>query len=117
MLFLGSSVTYGSTPPGVSFVDIIQEDYGAVCIKEAVSGTTLADINENSYVARLKTVCKDTKLDLFVCQLSTNDAAQKIPLKQVKEAICFILDYVEKTLLALSSFIQALTSKVMNMKG
>lgn len=64
ILFLGSSVTYGSE--GISFADIMSELCGINCIKEAVSGTTLADINEGSYVARLKTVDKNIKVDLFV---------------------------------------------------
>ena len=43
ILFLGSSVTYGSGAGGNSFADIIGERYGAISIKTAVSGTTLAD--------------------------------------------------------------------------
>lgn len=97
ILFLGSSVTYGSAAQGASFVDIIRDTCGANCIKEAVSGTTLADINEKSYVSRLKAVNKSLKPDLFVCQLSTNDASQKIELDKIKNAICFILEYVKKT--------------------
>lgn len=54
VLFLGSSVTYGSVANGISFADIMAEECGINCIKEAVSGTTLADINDNSYVSRLK---------------------------------------------------------------
>ena len=96
ILFLGSSVTYGSAANGVSFVDIIRDDCSANCIKEAVSGTTLTDINEESYVSRLKAIDKNIKIDLFVCQLSTNDATKKIEINKIKEAICFILDYVKK---------------------
>ena len=85
ILFLGSSVTYGSASQGVSFVDIIRDNCGVLCIKEAVSGTTLADINEKSYVSRLKSIDKTIKLDLFVCQLSTNDATKELGLGQVSE--------------------------------
>jgi lysophospholipase L1-like esterase len=95
VLFLGSSVTYGSAAGGVSFVDILRERCGVNCIKEAVSGTTLADINEKSYVSRLKAIDRTVKLDLFVCQLSTNDATKKIDIKEIETAICFILDYVK----------------------
>ena len=56
ILFLGSSVTYGSASGGISFVDLMAERCKSNCIKEAVSGTTLADINEDSYVSRLKRV-------------------------------------------------------------
>ena len=54
VLFLGSSVTYGSAAGGVSFADMMAETCGIKMIKEAVSGTTLADINDQSYVSRLK---------------------------------------------------------------
>ena len=95
VLFLGSSVTAGSAAGGVSFVDILRERCGIYCIKEAISGTTLADFNEKSYVSRLKTIDTAVKLDLFVCQLSTNDATKKMDIKETEKAIRFILDYVK----------------------
>ena len=97
VLFLGSSVTYGSAAGGISFVDILGEMCGVNCIKEAVSGTTLVDINEKSYISRLKSMDIDQKPDLFVCQLSTNDAQKKLDIHEIEKAICFILDYVKKT--------------------
>ena len=99
VLFLGSSVTYGSAANGVSFADIMEKRCGIKAVKEAVSGTTLADIDENSYVARLKGVDKNLAPDLFICQLSTNDtkASKNISLAQVEEAIRFILSYVKDT--------------------
>lgn len=98
VLFLGSSVTYGSAANGISFADIMTDECGIKCIKEAVSGTTLADINDLSYVSRLKKVDKDIPVDLFVCQLSTNDTKEKynLTLSQIEEAIRFILDYVKE---------------------
>ena len=42
VLFLGSSVTYGSASGGVSFADLMVKECGIKMIKEAVSGTTLA---------------------------------------------------------------------------
>lgn len=97
VLFLGSSVTYGSAADGVSFAECMAEACDISVIKEAVSGTTLADIGENSYVSRLKKVKTDTRPDLFICQLSTNDAWQKVPLAQTEDAIRFILQYVKNT--------------------
>lgn len=99
VLFLGSSVTYGFASGGVSFADLMAERCGINCIKEAVSGTTLADINEESYVSRLKGVDPSLRLDLFVCQLSTNDAhaPRNIDIADVEKAIRFILDYVKTT--------------------
>ena len=80
IVFLGSSVTKGFAAYGKSFVDMIAARTGATCVKEAVSGTTLVDDNAKSYVARLKALDPKTPCDLFVCQLSTNDATKKNPL-------------------------------------
>lgn len=97
VLFLGSSVTYGSAADGVSFADIMGEVCGINYIKEAISGTTLADIDNSSYVARLKKIDKIV-VDLFICQLSTNDASSRnIELCKTEEAIRFILEYVKNT--------------------
>lgn len=79
IIFLGSSVTYGSAAGGVSFADIICERNGYEMVKEAVSGTTLVDEDDSSYVRRLKTI-KSDHADLFICQLSTNDATKNYPL-------------------------------------
>ncbi len=95
VLFLGSSVTYGSAAGSVSFADIMAERCGINMIKEAVAGTTLADINENSYVSRLKKLDSSVKVDLVICQLSTNDAALNLPVKQTEGAIRFIIEYVK----------------------
>lgn len=81
-LWLGSSVTYGYGSKGESMVDFIAKKHNANCIKEAVSGTTLADIKADnkgdSYVKRLEDYIaspdKADHLDAFICQLSTNDA-------------------------------------------
>ena len=97
VLFLGSSVTYGSAAGGVSFADIMAEETGCIAIKEAVSGTTLADLDDSSYVSRLKKVDPATNVDLLICQLSTNDASRNIALPTVEEAIRFILWYTKET--------------------
>ena len=96
VLFLGSSVTEGAAAKGVSFVEYMAKQCGICAVKEAVSGTTLADINDQSYVARLKTVDRMLPVDLFVCQLSTNDAWRDLPLKQVEESLRFIISYVRE---------------------
>ena len=104
ILFLGSSVTYGWAAQGTSFADYIAKRNEATVIKEAVSGTTLV-CGVNSYVKRLKNVDKTLKSDLFVCQLSTNDATQNKPLGTVDddndETICGainkIIAYVTQT--------------------
>lgn len=82
VIFLGSSVTYGAASKGVSFADYIGAETGCSVIKEAVSGTTLVDQGIGSYISRLKKLEED-QTDLFVCQLSTNDATQKKPLGEI----------------------------------
>lgn len=75
LIFLGSSVTYGHASNGVSFVEDIGARNGCSVRKEAVSGTTLVDDREDSYIARMKQI-DQSAADLFVCQLSTNDASK-----------------------------------------
>lgn len=82
IVFLGSSVTYGASSQGISFVDYLGKQNGSNVVKEAVSGTTLVEEGKNSYITRLRDI-EDKQADLFVCQLSTNDATQKKPLGTV----------------------------------
>ena len=86
VIFLGSSVTKGYGSLGLSFADFLEASDGIVAVKEAVSGTTLVDVKDNSYVSRLKTIDKSIKADAFVCQLSTNDATKKMPLGTVSDS-------------------------------
>lgn len=97
VLFLGSSVTYGYRDSGISFADYMVKHCGLVMVKEAVPGTTLADIGDQSYVARLKRIDAQQKFDLFICQLSTNDAALSLPPEQTEKAIRDIIAYVRHT--------------------
>ena len=80
--WLGSSVTYGAEGEGVS--DFIDKRHGCTSVKEAVPGTTLRTSagRTDSYVERLESgkLMPDGKPDLFVCQLSTNDADNKTSL-------------------------------------
>ncbi len=88
-LFLGSSVTYGSANNGVSFVEYIAQNNNCTCRKYAVSGTTLVNNGATSYVERLKGMErkeKNTPVDHFICQLSTNDASQNKPLGSVSQS-------------------------------
>lgn len=86
IIFLGSSVTEGAHAKGTSFVDYIAKRHGIDYIKEAVSGTTLVNQDASSYVERLKTIDPTYPADLFVCQLSTNDASQGFPLGQLSKS-------------------------------
>ena len=74
--FLGSSVTVGAFSLGQACADYLARRCGVLPLKEAVSGTTLAedDHDGSSYLERMRTIPAGTHLDAFVCQLSTNDA-------------------------------------------
>ncbi|MBQ9544054.1 MAG: SGNH/GDSL hydrolase family protein [Clostridia bacterium] len=85
VIFLGSSVTYGSASSGVSFVDHLARIDGVTAVKEAVPGTTLVDDDPKSYISRMKTIDPAIKADAFVCQLSTNDATGKKHLGSLSE--------------------------------
>lgn len=87
ILFLGSSVTYGSAAKGESFVDYIEKRDGAKVIKNAVPGTTMVEKGKKSYVKRLNEIDTSQDIDLFVCQLSTNDAKKKCDLGKVNDSM------------------------------
>lgn len=102
--YLGSSITLGACSLETSFVEYISKRNNSSFIKEAVSGTTLVNSEENSYIARLTNISPKEKIDLFICQLSTNDASKNKPLGSLDEkdictvtgAIRYIRDYVKK---------------------
>lgn len=79
ILFLGSSVTFGAMSLGESFVDFLWKQDGVLAVKNAISGTTLANFDTyeagDSYVARFQAEMADAPVyDAVVLQLSTNDA-------------------------------------------
>lgn len=102
--FLGSSVTYGYAALGTSFVEYLCKRDQCSYLKEAVNGTTLVDSRPNSYIHRLRNIDPNQKFDLFICQLSTNDATTKQSLGNVDDtdthtitgAIRYIYNYVKK---------------------
>ncbi|MDR2785760.1 MAG: SGNH/GDSL hydrolase family protein [Treponema sp.] len=76
LYFLGSSVTIGYGSGGTAFPHYIAKRNQCAAVVEAVTGTTLMDKNANSYVRRMEfgsKFDKNAKVDLFICQLSTND--------------------------------------------
>jgi lysophospholipase L1-like esterase len=78
LYFLGSSVTTGYGSNGMAFPHYIARRDQCTAVLEAVTGTTLMDKNENSYVHRMEFGSKFDKtadVDLFICQLSTNDTS------------------------------------------
>ncbi len=80
IIFLGSSITAGTAAYGESFVDFMAKKDGIIPVKAAVAGTTLVTQDSNSYIPRMKAVDPSLQADAFICQLSTNDAAQTLPL-------------------------------------
>lgn len=81
--WLGSSVTYGACSGGESMADFLAAKTGAICKKDAVSGTTIftdgktENTGAESYTSRLKNSTEFNKnaiVDAFICQISTNDA-------------------------------------------
>lgn len=88
VLFLGSSVTNGAAALGSSIPEYFAARMGCTAIKEAVDGTTLTDSGDNSYsyVKRMvNRVDASAKIDLLVCQLSTNDASKEKPLGEITD--------------------------------
>lgn len=79
MLFLGSSVTRGYGSLGEAFPECFHWMDGAIFTKEAVDGTTLADMDDRSYLARLRKH-EGESFEYMLVQLSTNDAWQRAPL-------------------------------------
>ena len=87
ILFLGSSVTYGAASLREGIPEYFAVRLNAEVTKEAVSGTTLTDDSNSSYVHRLLTkVDPVTPYSLVVVQLSTNDASKNKPLGEVSDS-------------------------------
>jgi lysophospholipase L1-like esterase len=115
-LFLGSSVTYGSASGGYSMADHLSATENCYVIKEAVSGTTLVDSGENSYVQRLfksTKKYKNTKFDHVIVQLSTNDASKGKPLGKVSSSF-EINDFDTTTVAGAIEYIIALSKDTWN---
>ncbi|MBR3405233.1 MAG: SGNH/GDSL hydrolase family protein [Firmicutes bacterium] len=112
VLFLGSSVTRGESSLREGIPEYFAARMGWQITKEAVSGTTLADIGKKSYVQRLlNNIDPKEHYSLVIVQLSTNDAGKDQPLGDISEgfdastfdtktttgAIEFIISYVRET--------------------
>jgi len=84
---LGSSVVFGVKSLGNAVGEYLAKRFGFDLTKEAVSGTTLVDNGEDSYIQRmLANIDPEAHFDLFICQLSTNDATKKLPLGEISES-------------------------------
>lgn len=84
---LGSSVVYGASSLQNAVGEYLAARLDCTLTKEAVSGTTLVDNGSGSYVQRmLNNIPTDAHFDLFVCQLSTNDATKQLPLGDISDS-------------------------------
>lgn len=102
--FLGSSITLGYGSLNESFVDFLARHNQINFYKEAVNGTTLVQESDDdeSYVTRMKRIDRHRHFDLFVCQLSTNDASKNKELGNINDnspdticgAINTVIEYV-----------------------
>jgi len=79
LFVLGSSVALGSASGGRSVGEYFAARYGMILTKSAVSGTTLVNLRPDSYTERLDAAMPCLRADLFICQLSTNDARLGTP--------------------------------------
>ena len=105
--FLGSSVTFGAASLGVSMADYIGALDSCTIIKEAVSGTTLAGTDASTYVSRLlANVDANAKIDIFVSQLSTNDASKELPLGEISPGTD-LTDFNRETVIGAMEYIIA----------
>ena len=83
MYFLGSSVTQGTNDHGNSWADYVADRYGDQVItrKRALSGTTLVNTEDASYIGRmLDQISPTAKIDHLIVQLSTNDSGWGLPI-------------------------------------
>jgi lysophospholipase L1-like esterase len=101
---LGSSVAYGASSNGDAVGEYFEKRFGCKLVKEAVSGTTLANLDDSSYVARLLNNVTEEKVDLFICQLSTNDATKNLKLGEISEGKN-LSDFDQKTVIGAMEYI------------
>lgn len=88
IIFLGSSVMAGTMAMNESVCDYLQKEDGVIAYKEALAGTSMVDKDQMgpSFIKRMHTIPADFEADLFVCQLSTNDFSQNMPLGKIAES-------------------------------
>ncbi|MDD7035599.1 MAG: hypothetical protein PUI91_05105, partial [Firmicutes bacterium] len=88
LVFVGSSLTAGYRSKNVSFVDYLAKRTGCTVVKDGRSGTTTArNGSGKDFVTRSVSLINRTKRpDLFLCQLSANDATKGIKLGKVTPA-------------------------------
>lgn len=114
IIWLGSSVTFGMQAGGYTMAEAIQDNHpGTECLKYAVCGTTLANDSEASYVERMKEIDPDMDIDLFIVQLSTNDATQGKILGEISTSKN-MEDFDDSTIIGAMEYIIAYVTETWN---
>lgn len=113
IFYLGSSITRGNggNTDGESYVEQIANITGNKYQKEAVSGTTLANFGDTSYVARYADLDFNEQPDALIVQLSTNDFSQGVRVGSVSSATSSE-DISPLTLTGAIEYIIALTREI-----
>lgn len=87
IIWLGSSVTYGTKSDGYSMAHAIGDNHPESTFEiYAVGGTTLVNDAETSYINRMKAIVPEAQPDLFIVQLSTNDATIGKPYGELTDS-------------------------------
>lgn len=94
---LGSSVINGSASVNCAVAEYLAARLGCEYTKSAVDGTTLVDEGNESYIRRLNRLNKTERYDVFICQLSTNDAWKEKPLGHISRPDYELEDFDTKT--------------------
>lgn len=114
IVWLGSSVTFGQRAGGYSMADAIQDNHsGTTSHKFAKSGTTLVNDKDTSYIARMYEIDPNLHVDLFIVQLSTNDATQGKAMGTISTGKD-LNDFDDQTIIGAVETIIAFASKTWN---
>ena len=99
LFVLGSSVALGSASGGRAVGEYLAARFGMELEKNAVSGTTMTGIRPPTYLERLDAALPSLSADLFICQLSTNDARLSSPAGVPgagpnRDTVCGAVEYI-----------------------
>lgn len=87
IFILGSSVALGAFSEQYAVGEYLAARLESDLVKEAVGATKMVDTEDSSYVARMmKNLDPEAECDLFICQLSTNDADPEVALGEISDS-------------------------------
>lgn len=115
IVFLGASITEGSKVDHHSFVEPLAETLGFDYLKASLAGSTMATVQETSYIYRLcEQLSKSYRGDLIVIQLSTNDIYKNIPMGKIEPGFD-LNDFNTDTILGAVEFMIAYAKQTWSM--